>query len=186
MARPPRRPSRDLGGESVATIEPAKLAVASTLCCLVLAAAPPASAQTSAGVPAGSEARAPSKELSLAECLDLALELNHHRPASRAAVAAAEAQLRQSLAAYWPQVGLKGGFQRLDEPPNFVFPPSMMFIPPQTVTVTIPANVFGPGFPPVDVPLPIDTPGQAFSIPPRTSSSWIGTSSRPPWTPSGS
>ncbi len=56
----------------------------------------------------------------LDEALKEALENNLRRPASRFAVAIAEAQHRQALAAYWPQISLKGGWQRLDESPNFI------------------------------------------------------------------
>src|ERR1039457_6624915 len=87
--------------------------------------------------------------LSLEDCLRIAMEKNRRRPASRFAVAMAEAQHRQALAGYWPQVTAKAGWFRLDEAPNFVFPASTMYIPPQTVNVpggtaavTIPANAF--------------------------------------------
>jgi len=63
----------------------------------------------------------------------------------------AEAQHRQALAGYWPQLSAKAGWFRLDEPPNFVFPASSMYVPSQTVNVpagtamvTIPANSFAP------------------------------------------
>jgi outer membrane protein len=117
--------------------------------------------------------------LTLDDCLRIAMEKNRQRPASRFAVAMAEAQHRQALAGYWPQVSAKGGWFRLDQPPNFVFPASEMYIPSQTVNipggtaaVTIPANAFGPGFPPVAVQMPVSFPGQsittsaqAFAIP---------------------
>lgn len=117
--------------------------------------------------------------LNLEQCLSVALGKSHRRPASQFAVAMAEAQHRQTLAGYWPQVNVKGGYQRLDQPLNFVFPASAMQIPSQSMAVpggaalvTIPANAFGPGFPPANVQLPvsypgqsIDTPAQAFPIP---------------------
>ena len=91
----------------------------------------------------------------------------------------AEAQHRQALAGYWPQVNVKAGYQLLDEPLNFIFPAATMAIPSQSVTVpggaalvTIPANAFGPGFPPAALQMPvsfpnqtINTPAQAFNIP---------------------
>ena len=40
------------------------------------------------------------KELTLDECLSMAMENNHRRPASKFAVAVAEAQHRQALAGY--------------------------------------------------------------------------------------
>jgi hypothetical protein len=85
--------------------------------------------------------RAPGKEepvvatsqttqvLTLGQCLEAALQNNHRRPASRFAVAMAEAQHRQALAGYWPQVTAKVGFFRMDEAPDFVFPASVMSVP---------------------------------------------------------
>jgi hypothetical protein len=73
--------------------------------------------------------------LSLEDCLRIAMEKNRQRPASRFAVAMAEAQHRQALAGYWPQISAKGGWTQLDQAPNFIFPASMMYIPSQTVNV---------------------------------------------------
>lgn len=108
--------------------------------------------------------------LSLEACLRIAMENNHRRPASRFAVTMAEAQHRQALAGYWPQLTAKAGWLRLDQAPNFVFPASEMYIPAQTVNVpggsaavTIPANAFGPGFPPAAVQMPVSFPGQSVS-----------------------
>lgn len=99
--------------------------------------------------------------LSLGECLRVAMEMNHTRPASQFAVAIAEAQHRQALAAYWPQVNARGGVDEMSSSPNFLYPASTMYIPAQSITlpggsatVTIPANSFGPGFPPVAVQMP--------------------------------
>ncbi len=82
----------------------------------------------------------------------------------------AEAQHRQALAAYWPQVNAKGGVDEMSSSPNFVYPASAMVIPAQSVTipggsatVTIPANAFGPGFPPVNVQMPVSFPGQTVT-----------------------
>jgi outer membrane protein TolC len=98
------------------------------------------------------------------------MEKNHSRPASQFAVAIAEAQHRQALAGYWPQVNAKGGVDHLSDAPNFMYPASTMYIPAQSVTVpggtasvTIPANAFGPGFPPVAVLMPVAFPGQTVS-----------------------
>jgi outer membrane protein len=68
--------------------------------------------------------------LPLKECLRVAMEKNHSRPASAFAIAVAEAQHRQSLAGYWPQITAKAGITRMDEPLNFMFPASQMYIPP--------------------------------------------------------
>jgi outer membrane protein TolC len=112
--------------------------------------------------------------LSFEECLKIAMEKNRQRPASRFAVAMAEAQHRQALAGYWPQVSAKGGWTQLNDSPNFVFPSSMMYIPSQTVNVpggstlvTIPANAFGPGFPPAAVQMPVSFPGQSVATTPQ-------------------
>ena len=108
--------------------------------------------------------------LTLNDCLRIAMEKNRQRPASRFAVAVAEAQHRQVLAGYWPQITAKGGWTRLDEAPNFVFPASSMYIPAQTVnipggtmTVTVPANAFAPGFPPAALQMPVNFPGQSVT-----------------------
>ena len=108
--------------------------------------------------------------LSLSECLRTAMERNHSRPASQFAVAMAEAQHRQALAAYWPQISAKGGLDEMSSSPNFIYPASAMEIPSQTVnipggtaTVTIPANAFGPGFPPVSLQMPVSFPGQTVT-----------------------
>jgi outer membrane protein len=111
------------------------------------------------------------ERLTLDQCIERALEQNHQRPASRFAVAVAEAQHRQALSGYWPQLSFKGGYQLMDEAPNFVFPASAMYIPAQTISVpggnasvTIPANAFGPGFPPSDVKMPVSYPGQSIGV----------------------
>ncbi|MCC7374944.1 MAG: TolC family protein [Verrucomicrobiales bacterium] len=119
------------------------------------------------------------REMNLEECLDAAFQNNHRRPASALAVTIAEAQHRQALSAYWPQITGRLAYQRMDEPPNFLFPATTMGIPAQSITVpggaamvTIPANAFAPGFPPANVQLPvaypgqtINTPAQAFAVP---------------------
>jgi outer membrane protein TolC len=117
--------------------------------------------------------------LNLDQCLHMALGNNHRRPASRFEVAMAEAQHRQALAGYWPQVSVKAAYQLLDQPLNFVFPAGGMQIPAQSVSipggsamVTIPANAFGPGSPPANIQMPVafagqtvTTPAQNFAIP---------------------
>jgi outer membrane protein len=111
------------------------------------------------------ESAAP-KEMSLEECLTAAMQNSHRRPASTFAVAMAEAQHRQALAGYWPQIGLKAAYERMDEAPNFVFPASQMDVPAQAITVpagtaliTIPAGVLGPSA----VQLPVSTPAQTVA-----------------------
>lgn len=108
--------------------------------------------------------------LSLSDCIRLAMEKNHTRPASQFAVAMAEAQHRQALAAYWPQVNAKGGMDEMNASPNFIYPASTMYVPAQSVnipggtaTVAIPANAFGPGLPPVAIQMPVSFPGQTVN-----------------------
>ena len=86
-------------------------------------------------------------EASLEECLEQALQNNRRRPASRYAVEMAEAQHRQVLAGYWPQISLKLGYQRLDDDPNFIFPAFNFEIP---MGGTIPIDIPGVGMVPVD------------------------------------
>ncbi len=115
--------------------------------------------------------------LTLEECLSMALQQNHRRQVSRFAVAVAEAQHRQALSGYWPQINVRGIYQRLDEPPDFLFPASQFYLPPQSITVpggvatvTVPAGILGP----TAVQLPVNFPGQTitttaqtFPVPPQ-------------------
>jgi len=109
---------------------------------------------------------AEKRSLNLSECLDLAQRNNHRRPASQFAVAAAEAQHRQALSAYWPQLTARGGYTISEDPPNFIFPSSSFQVPSQAITtpastayVTVPAGVFGPN----PVQLPVSVPPQQIS-----------------------
>jgi len=111
------------------------------------------------------------REMTLDECLSSAMQNSHRRPASRFAVAVAEAQHRQALAGYWPQVGLKFAFRRMDETPDFLFPASEMAVPAQTTTIpagtaliTIPAGVLGS----TAVQLPVSTPAQTVTTAAQT------------------
>lgn len=122
------------------------------------------------GAPAPAAGSPVVRSLSLEECLAEAQQNNRRRPASRFAVAAAEAQHRQALSAYWPQVGLQGGYQRMDNSPNFVFPASVMGIPGQTVTtpastaiLTLPPGVMGP----TAIQLPVAVPAQTITTQPQ-------------------
>ncbi len=68
-------------------------------------------------------------KVSLNEALEKALKNNHRRPASRFAVAMAEAQHRQALAVYWPQLSVQGTWQHFDESPDFITPNSFYTFP---------------------------------------------------------
>jgi len=100
-------------------------------------------------------------ELDLGQCLEEALENNHRRQASRFAVEIAEAQHRQALAGYWPQVGLKGGYEHLSSAPDFVFPASQVRVPAGTAMINVPAGVLGPN----PVQIPVSTPAQTVPVP---------------------
>lgn len=102
-----------------------------------------------------------TRELTLDQCLNEAMQNNHRRPASRFAVAMAEAQHRQALAGYWPQISANAGYQRMDESPDFLFPASKMQLPAGTAVVTVPAGILGPN----PVQLPVSTPAQTIQIP---------------------
>jgi outer membrane protein len=109
------------------------------------------------------------EELSLEQCLKTAMENNRLRPASVLAVSMAEAQHRQALSGYWPQVSLKAGYVHMSDSPDFLFPAVRMPIPAQavnvpggTASVTIPAGALGN---PVAITLPISYPGQTVTTP---------------------
>ena len=129
-------------------------------------------------LPAGAAAQTPPASatapqiLPLEECLRIAMEKNHRRPASGFAVAMAEAQHRQALAGYWPQVSAKAGWFRLDEAANFIFPAGTIYIPSQTVNspagvanVTIPVGALAPGFPAAPIQMPVAFPAQTITTP---------------------
>ena len=112
-------------------------------------------------------------EMSLDECISMALKRNCSRRVSHHAVEVAEAQHRQALAGYWPQIGMKGGFMRMDESPNFIFPSKQMGIPAQsfslpagTATISVPAQFFNPLAPAgATIDLPVTTPAQTIPVP---------------------
>lgn len=102
---------------------------------------------------------------SLEACIEQALANNHRRPASQFAVQMAEAQHRQALAGYWPQISGTLAYQRLDESPNFIFPSrtfqtgaTSISLPTGTsLTLTTPMG---------DMPLTsIDVPAQQVEVP---------------------
>lgn len=71
---------------------------------------------------AGTIAPDKPQRLSLDQCLDLALKYNAMRKASRASREIAEAQYKQALSAYWPQLTLTSTGTRMEQPPLFIFP----------------------------------------------------------------
>src|ERR1035441_7546302 len=142
----------------------ATTAALTTAACLLAAQAQGAD-QAAGGAPQPSHNSGTVREMSLEDCLSSAMQHNHRRSASQFAVAMAEAQHRQALAGYWPQINGKVGYQRMDESPDFLFPASSMSVPAQainvpagTALVTVPAGVLGPSA----VQLPVSTPAQTF------------------------
>jgi outer membrane protein TolC len=108
-----------------------------------------------------------AQEMTLDECLNIAMQKNHGRRASKFAVAMAEAQHRQALAGYWPQLNGKASFEQMDRSPDFLFPASTMsvaaqsiHVPAGTAVVTVPAGILGP----TAVQLPVSTPAQTIGV----------------------
>ena len=66
------------------------------------------------------------QRLTLERCIDIAFKNNRMRKASQASQEMAEAQYKQALSAYWPQLTLTSTATRMDEPMNFVFPGASM------------------------------------------------------------
>ncbi len=82
--------------------------------------------------------------LTLQQCIDRALEKNYFRMASRYSIEIAEAQHRQALSAYWPQIGAKATYTIMDEDPNFIFPSQNISMPTGTALVMQVATPGGP------------------------------------------
>lgn len=143
-----------------AEIPPARILRPLLLCsvvCWLFGTAVTARAQEASGdaqTPAPSTAAPGASALTLRQCIDLALEKNHSRLASRYGIEIAEAQHRQALSGYWPQINAKATYSIMDEDPNFIFPSKSMQIPASTMTATTPLG-----------PLPISIPASSFKIP---------------------
>ena len=100
-------------------------------------------------------------ELTLEQCLAEAQRNNRLLKVSRLSIEIAEAQHRQALSGYWPQIGARAGYTHLGAAPDFLFPASTFSVPAGTATVTIPAGVIGPS----QVQLPVSTPAQSIAVP---------------------
>jgi outer membrane protein TolC len=116
-------------------------------------------------------AAAPGAGLTLDQCVTAALKNNGRRKAALAAEDQASARHGQALSSRYPSLSATLAATRLDEDPNFVFPSSAIAVPAGSIqtppmVMTLPANAFGPGFPPVNVPLPV--PGSTIPIPAQT------------------
>ncbi len=94
----------------------------------------------------------------LETCIQEALTNNHRRPASRYALAVAEAQHQQALAGYWPQISAKGGYLHMDEALNFVMPDINISLP---GGATLPVTIPGMGTVPMDT---ISIPSQELKL----------------------
>jgi outer membrane protein len=92
--------------------------------------------------------------LTLRDCIDMALQNNNARAVSRLNIEIAEAQHRQAMSAYWPQVGIKATYTVMDQDPNFIFPSQSMQIPASTIIATTPLG-----------PMPVSTPAATFILP---------------------
>jgi outer membrane protein len=95
-----------------------------------------------------------ARTVTFQQCVDIALEHNRWRPVSQFNVEIAQAQLKQALSTYWPQLGATASYQHMDEPLNFIFPEINFTAPASTMTVdtmlgTLPVNV-----PPQSVTVP--------------------------------
>jgi outer membrane protein len=126
-----------------------------------------------------------NQSVTLEEAVRLAHESNRKRPASRFSIAIAEAQHRQALSAYWPQLNMTGTVNQRSDDVNFIFPETTLTTAPMTFTspafdlttpatnlqtpatsFTIPAGAFGPGFPPANINVPVAS--QNVAVGPQT------------------
>jgi len=93
---------------------------------------------------AGFSGKSEPMRLTLEECIDLALENSRWRTVSKLSVEIAEAQLKQALSIYWPQVDVRSVFAQRDEDPLFIFPEETssysinLMMQPVEAVVTIP------------------------------------------------
>jgi outer membrane protein TolC len=113
-----------------------------------------------AAPPPGREAAA-AQEMTLEDCLRTAVQNNHRRRASKFAVVMAEAQHRQALAGYWPQINGRASYLHMNQAPDFLFPATTVNVPAGTAMVTVPAGVLGP----TAVQLPVSTPAEHLPVP---------------------
>lgn len=60
--------------------------------------------------------------LTLQDCLDIALKNNKLLRVSEMGISIAQAQHKQALSSYWPQINLQSAIMHLDQAPNFIFP----------------------------------------------------------------
>jgi outer membrane protein TolC len=129
-----------------------------------------------AALPASPAASAaPVDRLTLDQCVTAALKNNGRRKAAEAVEDQASARHGRAMSSRYPSLSATLSATRFDEDPNFVFPGSTIAVPASTIqtppmVMTLPANAFGPGFPPANVSLPVPSstipiPAQAFQVP---------------------
>ncbi len=111
---------------------------------------------------------APASVVTLDQCVAAALRNNGRGKAAIASEAGAAARHGQALSSRYPSLTARLAATRLDDDPNFVFPESAIVVPAGSIqtppmAMTLPANAFGPGFPPANVALPV--PGSSIPIP---------------------
>ncbi|MHB8058694.1 MAG: TolC family protein [Desulfuromonadaceae bacterium] len=117
------------------------LMMTSVLGCLVVGAVSPSYAAEAAQPLTSASAGDHRGSLTLQQCIDLALQKNRFRSVSRYSVEIAEAQHRQALSAYWPQLSGKATYSIMDQDPNFIFPAqniSISGLAPVAIPVTVP------------------------------------------------
>ncbi len=84
------------------------------------------------------------KQLTLRQCIDLALKNNRKHTISKLQIQVAEAQHRQALSSFWPQLTFQSALIRMDKDPVFLYPKESAtyevsgFIRPMKLTVDIP------------------------------------------------
>jgi len=120
------------------------LMMTAVLGCLVVGAASPSYAAEAAQPLTSASAGDHQGSLTLQQCIDLALQKNRFRSVSRYSVEIAEAQHRQALSAYWPQLSGKATYSIMDQDPNFIFPSNTMQTPGFNIDLT---SIGGPNLP---------------------------------------
>jgi outer membrane protein len=87
-----------------------------------------------------------TENLSLQDCIEIALQRNQQMQISSASIAMAEAQYQQAMSAYWPRISADVNAQRADEDRTFT----------GRSTVSLPAGTMGPGSPSISLPFDMD------------------------------
>lgn len=102
---------------------PAQALLGGVLFFALCAAAGAQAGSPQAPSPGKSGTELPSRKPGLQNCIEVALENNRKRPASKLAVEIAQAQHLQALSSYWPQLKFQATLSRLDRDPVSVKEP---------------------------------------------------------------